>query len=303
MPKRNRRKEKEVEETKKSKKRGTSSKKSTKKTGSLKDRAKDKMKESKKKGFSAMREAKSENTGGYSQFRNFFVNKGESKPILFLIDDPVVVRTHGVQQLTQNGKTFYPEYVCTEDDDCVLCQEAKNGNKSVQNSKATGVFAVLDIEGYTKDNEEIPYIVRPMTVNTTLASVIEHREVKEGIYLTAFDMTKLERGHSLDIIRDEDDEIVRFEDVEEVIEYIEEENEMSAEMLTKALDEYGDIKTWLKEVVIPDFMNPENAKISQTSSSSDDEEESSYKFGNKRGRKSKGDKASSSKKGRRNRLR
>jgi hypothetical protein len=287
-------KKKEVE-TKKPKKstKGKVDKKESKKGSkgsSLRDRAKDKIKESKKKGFTAMREAKNERGGGnFSKFQNFYVAKGDMKPVIFLTDDPVVVRTHSVQKNLPNGKVFYPEYQCTEDDDCVLCQEAKDGNKSVSKPTNMGAILVLDVEGYEKDNVEKPYIVRPMLVNPSLASVLEHRDLKEGLLYTAFEMSKLDRGHSLDVIRDEDDEIQRFEDEEEILDVIREENEDSAKMIQEALDQHGDFRTWLEEEIIPDFLDPSRAEFNQSSSSKDDggDEDEGTKYSFKKNRKSK----------------
>jgi hypothetical protein len=251
--------------------------KSSKSPMSLKDRAKQKLKESRKSGFTAMREAKSERSFS-NRWMSFFVRKGETKPVLFLTDDLVVVRIHTVKEYTQTGKEIYREYLCTEDDDCKGCNEIQAGNKAVRPAATNGYTLVLDIEGYEKDGKEFPWIVRPLSVNTSLSSVLEHRDLKEGLYLTMFDMTKLERGHSLDVIRDEDDEIQRFDSERELIKFLksDEGNPDTAKMLKEALDKYGDFRTWLKEEILPEFLNPDNMRINSSSGDDDDDDENEY---------------------------
>jgi hypothetical protein len=274
---------KKRETTKETSKKSSRSTKTSK--TSLRDRAKEQIKESKKKGFTAMREAKKEYSNN-TKWMSFYVVKGETKPIIFATDDPVTVRTHNVKQYSRSGKEFYREILCTQDDDCKGCAEAKSGNKAVSNPRTSGVMLIIDVEGYEKDNEEIPFVVRPLMVNPTLSSVLEHRDNKEGLMLTAYDMSKLDRGHSLDVIRDKKDKIQRFDSVEDLIEYIEEENETTAKLLTEKLEEYGDLRDWLAEEIVPEFLDPEQITLEGSSGGDkeDEDESTSYSFGKKRGK-------------------
>lgn len=278
---------------------------SSKKSGksSLRDRAKEQIKESKKKGFTAMREAKKEYSNN-TKWMGFFVRKGETKPIIFLTEDLHTERVHNIKQVSRNGKEFYREVLCTGEDDCDLCVKAQEGNKAISAPRTAGVVLLLDVEGYEKDDKEIPFVIRPMTVNPTMASVLEHRDNKEGLYLTVYDMSKLDRGHSLDVVRDKKDKIQRFKDVKEIIKYVKDENEQTAKLLKEKLEEFGDLGDWLKEEIVPEFLDPAQVNLSDTESGSDDgEEEESYSF--RKGRRGGKDKTSSKDKGskRRSRLR
>ena len=279
---------------------------------SLRDRAKEKLKGSSKRGFTAMRDAKSERREG-SQIRGFFVKKGETKSVIILTDDPIIKRVHTHVAVLPNGKTFYPESLCTEDDDCEDCIRAKDGDKSVRAAATTGAMMVLDVEGYkTGDDKEVPWVVRPWSINPTLSSVLEHRDQKEGLMLTMFDVTKLDRGLSLDVVRDDDDDIQRFKSNRELIKYLRTDrhgNKETADILQKALDEHGDFRTWLQDEIIPEWWNPENVDRKQTSSSSsdddDDEDEPSSrkKYGFRKDKKSGSNRSSTKPEKKRSRFR
>lgn len=263
---------------------------------SIKDRNKNKD-QSKKRGFSAMRQAREEQKNKPSGFgwRGFFIReKGDTKTIVPLVSDLFVKRVHTLVAPLPNGKVFYPEVLCTEDDDCQWCERAKKKDKKVRPANATGALLVLDVEGYSTDDKDVTWVLRPWSINTTMASVLENKDSRIGLKNTFFDVTRLDRGHSMDEVRDRKDKIQRFDSIEDLIEFLKEDdegNEETAKQLEDILEEYETLDEYFEEVVIPQWWGEDNLPESvfkedsddDDSSSDDDDKKSNYSFRKNRG--------------------
>lgn len=264
-----------------SKKNAGATKKTTSKSSSsvsIKDRNKNKD-QSKKRGFSAMRQAREEqkNRQGTSSWRGFFIReKGDTRTIVPLVSDLFVKRVHTLVAPLPSGKVFYPEVLCTEEDDCKWCERAKNKDKKVRPANATGALFVLDVEGYSTDDKDVTWVLRPWSINTTMASVLENKDSRIGLKNTFFDVTRLDRGHSMDEVRDRKDKIQRFDSIEDLIEFLKEDddgNEETAKQLEGILEEYETLDEYFEEEVIPQWWGEDNLPESVLKESSDDDDD------------------------------